>query len=80
MMALMTASLIAHLTSSLIQPVASPLVNTISGKGQVVGFLPLLALPIMMKVLGKRVRIFNKIKDKSIAHNIFRIQFDDSIT
>ena len=24
--------------------------------------------------------IFNKTKDKSIAHNIFRIQYDDSIT
>ena len=44
------------MTSSLIQPVASSLINVISGKGQEGGVLPLLALPLMIKVLGKGVR------------------------
>ena len=34
---------------SLIQPVASSLINPITGKGQEGRFLPLLALPLMMK-------------------------------
>ena len=40
----------------LIKPVASSLIITITGKGQEGGFLPLLALPLMMKALGKVVR------------------------
>ena len=48
MVALMTVSLIATMTSSLI--------NYITGKGQEGGFLTLLALPLMTKVLGEGVR------------------------
>ena len=55
MMAPMAASLIAPMASLFMQPVASSLINAISGKGQEGGFLPLLALPLMMKVLGKGV-------------------------
>ena len=56
MMAPMTASLIATMGSSLIQPIASSLINFITGKGQEDGFLLLLSLPLMMKVLGRGVR------------------------
>ena len=52
----MAASLIALMASSVIQPAAFSLINTITGKGQESGFLPLLALPLMMKVLGKGIR------------------------
>ena len=62
MMAPIAASLIAPTASSLIQPVASPLINAITGKvamragkGKEDGFLPSLALTLMMKVLGKGV-------------------------
>ena len=62
MTAPMAASLKAPMASSLIQPVASSLINAIlekgvvrARKGQESGFLPLLALPIIMKVLGKGV-------------------------
>ena len=48
------------MASSLIQPMDSSLINAITGKrvvrarrGQEGGFIPLLALPLMMKVLGK---------------------------
>ena len=41
MMTPMTASLIAFITSSLIQPAVSSLINVIYGKGQEGGFLPL---------------------------------------
>ena len=51
----MTASLIPFITSSLIQPVVSSLINVIYGKGQEGGFLPLLASPLMMEALGKGV-------------------------
>ena len=44
------------MASSLIQPVASSLINAIAGKGQEYGFLPLLALSLMKKVLGNGVR------------------------
>ena len=44
------------MAASLIQPVASSLINDITGKGQEGGFLQLLTLPLMMKVLGKGVR------------------------
>ena len=54
-MAPVAASLIAPMASSLIQPVASSLMNAITRKGQG-GFLPLLALPLMMRVLEKEVR------------------------
>ena len=44
------------MASSLIQPIAPSLINSITGKGQEGGFLPLLALLLMMKVLEKGVR------------------------
>ena len=53
MMAPMAASLLASMVSSLVQPVTSSLINAITRKG---GFLPLLALPLMIKVLGKEVK------------------------
>ena len=53
MMAPMAASLIAPMASSLIQPIASSLITSITTKGQECGFLPLLALLLMMKILGK---------------------------
>ena len=61
MMAPMAASSIAPMASLLIQPVASLLINALSGKvvrrarkGKECGFLPLLALPLIMKsMLGK---------------------------
>ena len=56
MMIAMAVSLIAPVFFSLMQPVTSSLINAISGKGQEGGFLPLLALPLMIKVLGKVVR------------------------
>ena len=56
MMALMAASFIAPMASSLMQPITSSLINSITAKGQEGGFLPLLALPLIMKVLGKGVR------------------------
>ena len=49
-MAPVTPSLIAPMAFSVIQPIASSLINSITGKGQEGG---LLALPLMMKVLGK---------------------------
>ena len=55
MMAPMGASLIAPMASSLIQPIASSL-NSITGKGQEGRFLSFLALPLTMKVFGKRIR------------------------
>lgn len=55
--------MIAPTASSLIQFVASSLINSISGKGIVRlrkgregGFLPLLASPLIMKVLGKEMQ------------------------
>ena len=45
----------APMVSSLIQPLVSSLINTITGKGQKGRFLPLSAIPLMMKVLGKGV-------------------------
>ena len=62
MMALTAASLIAPMVFSLMQLVASSLVNDITGKeviraekGLQDGILPLLVLPLIMKVLGKGV-------------------------
>ena len=52
----MAASLIAPMASSLIQPIASSLINSITGKGKGGRFLPVLPLPLMMKVLGKGIR------------------------
>ena len=56
----MAASLIAPMVPSLMQSFASSLKNAITGKGvrrtgkgQKCGFLSLLALPLMMKVLEK---------------------------
>ena len=54
MMATIADSLIAPMASSLIQPVASSLINVISGKGQEGGFLPLLALPVMIKTCNEK--------------------------
>ena len=58
----MAASLIATMAFSLIQPVASSLVNAITregvrrtGKGQEGGSFPLLARTLMIKVLGEGV-------------------------
>ena len=56
MMSPIAASLIAPMASSLIKRVASSLINAIIGKGNKGGFLPLLALPLMMKVLGIGIR------------------------
>ena len=64
MMAPMPASLIALMNSSLIEPIAtsiiafraSSIIAFRDGKGQEGRFLPFLALPLMMKVLGKGVR------------------------
>ena len=62
-MTTMAASLIAPVASSSIQNVASSFINAIAGKEvmragkqQESGFLPLLALPLIIKALGKRVR------------------------
>ena len=59
MVAPMVASLIQPVSSSLIQPVASSLIKAIAGKGvmragkrQEGGFLPLLALPLMIKAIS----------------------------
>ena len=52
----MAASLIALMASLLIQPVVSLMLNAITRKGQEGGFLPLFALPLMMRVLGKGFR------------------------
>ena len=56
MMAPMVASLIEPMASLLVKPAGSSRINTISGegvmragKGQEGGFLPLLALPLMIK-------------------------------
>ena len=107
---MMSTSLIAPVASPLIQSVALSLENVISwkgfvraGKGEEGRFLSLLALPLMMKVLGSKVmrvgivcnnkagyfdslgieyilpEVLNRIKDKSITHDIFRIRSDDSI-
>ena len=56
----MTVSLITPTDPSLIQFVSSSLINAITGKGKEGGFLPLLALLLMMKVLGKGVRKVGK--------------------
>ena len=55
MIAPMAASLIALMAFSLMQPLASSLINVITGKGQEGGFVPLLALTLMIKVLRKGV-------------------------
>ena len=47
--------MMAPVAASLIQHAASSLINPIPEKGQEGEFLPLLALPLMMKVLGKAV-------------------------
>ena len=64
----MAVSLIAPVfffVFSLMQPVTSSLINAISGKGQEGGFLPLLKLPLMIKVLGKVVsRRYNNMNKK----------------
>ena len=53
---------IAHMASSFIQPVAFSLINGITGKGairsgkrQECGIIPLLALSLMVKALGKGI-------------------------
>ena len=60
---IVTASIITPMTFSLIQPVATSLINAISGKGVMragkekePAFLLFLVLFLMMKVLGKAVR------------------------
>ena len=49
-------AMMALTAASLIAPMASSLVNALTEKGQERGFLPLLALPLMIKVLGKTFR------------------------
>ena len=56
MMAPAAALLIAPMASSLIHPIAYSLINYITGERRKGRFLLLLALPLMMKVLGKGVR------------------------
>ena len=58
----MSALFVALMASSLMQPVVSSLINVLTrkrvlraGVGQQGRFLPLLALPLLMKVLGKGV-------------------------
>ena len=53
MMAPMATSLVLPMASSLTQPVASSLINAINREGQEGGFLP---LPLLIKVLGKKVK------------------------
>ena len=53
MMASMAALLIAPVASSLIQPVSSSWINALTEKRQEGGFHSLLALPLMVRVLGK---------------------------
>ena len=48
------ASLVAPMASSLIQPMVSSWINAITRKEQEDGFLPLLVLSSIMKILGKR--------------------------
>ena len=55
LMVSMAASLIAPVASSLTQLVTSLLINAITGKRLEDGFLPLLTLLLIMKVLGKEV-------------------------
>ena len=55
MMSPMAASLIAPMASSSMQIVASSLINAMTGTWQEGVLLPLLVLPLMMKVLGKEV-------------------------
>ena len=75
----MAALLIALMASSLVQPVVSSLINVITrkrvlrpGVGQQSRFLPLLALPLLMKVLGKGVRRAGKGYDYM---ELFQIRF-----
>ena len=63
MMLPLAASMKTPIACSLIQPVTSSLINAITGRrvrktgqGHEGGFLPLLALPLMMKVLGNGVK------------------------
>ena len=51
------------MASSLIHVVAFSLLNAIAGKGYEDRFLLLLALPLMMKVLGKGVRRAGRVFD-----------------
>ena len=53
MMSYMAASLIAPVASLLIQPVADSLINSVTGKEQKGVFLPLLASPVLIKVIWK---------------------------
>ena len=49
-------AMMAPMSASLIQLVAPSLIKAMTVKGQEEGFVLLLALPLMMKVLGKVVR------------------------
>ena len=64
-------SIIACMASSLIHPVASSLINDITREGQKGGFLPLLALPLTIKIIGKGVRrAYNNKKSMDIITRI----------
>ena len=45
--------MVAPMAASMVQPVAFFFINAVTRKRQEGGFLPLLALLLMMKVLGK---------------------------
>ena len=67
----MAISIIAPMVSSLIHPVASLLINNITREGQKGGFLPLLALLLTIKIIGKGVRrAYNKKKSMDIITRI----------
>ena len=64
-------SIIAPMVSSLIHPVASLLINNITREGQKGGFLPLLALLLTIKIIGKGVRrAYNNKKSMDIITRI----------
>ena len=64
-------SIIACMASSLIHPLASSLINDITREGQKGGFLPLLALPLTIKIIGKGVRrAYNNKKSMDIITRI----------
>ena len=56
MIAPIDASLIAPMASSFVQPMTFLLTNAITGKTQKYRFFPLLALPLIIKVLEKKLQ------------------------
>ena len=72
----MAASLIAPMIFSLIQTLASSLINAINGKGQEGGFLPLLALPLIIKAMSQGLEedIITWVNIFSPAHPLSNIE------